>query len=133
MDTSKYDENEAFLGGLQVRKEVLGEEYVSKSIANGANDEFTKTLQQFVTETAWGTVWRRDGLDRKTRSMLNLAMLAALGREAELRLHTRGAVNNGCTKEEIAEIFLQSAVYAGAPSAVSAFKTAKEVFDEMGI
>lgn len=133
MDTSKYNANEAFLAGLKTRKEVLGAEYVDASVAKGAEDPFTRTLQQFVTETAWGTVWQREGLDRKTRSMLNLAMLAALGREAELRLHTRGAINNGCTKEEIAEVFLQAAVYAGAPSAVSAFKTAKEVFDEMGV
>ena len=133
MDISKYNQTKDFLAGLAVRKEVLGAEYVEKSVENGAKDPFTRTLQQFVTETAWGTVWLREGLDRKTRSMLNLAMLAALGREAELRLHTRGAVNNGCTKEEIAEVFLQAAVYAGAPSAVSAFKTAKEVFDDMGI
>jgi 4-carboxymuconolactone decarboxylase len=133
MDTSKYNETEAFMAGLKVREEVLGPKYVGASVENGAKDEFTKTLQQFVTETAWGTVWLREGLDRKTRSMLNLAMLAALGREGELRLHTRGAINNGCTKEEIAEIFLQAAVYAGAPAAVSAFKTAKEAFDDMGI
>lgn len=133
MDTSKFNETEDFLAGLKVRTEVLGEEYVAGSIEAASEDPFMKTLQQFVTETAWGTVWRRDGLDRKTRSLLNLAMLAALGREGELKLHTRGAINNGCTKEEIAEVFLQSAVYAGAPSAVSAFKTAKGVFDDMGI
>ncbi len=133
MDTSKYNANEAFLAGLKVREEVLGSEYVGKSVENGAKDEFTRTLQQFVTETAWGTVWLREGLDRKTRSMLNLAMLAAMGREGELRLHTRGAINNGCSKEEIAEVFLQAAVYAGAPSAVTAFKVAKEVFDDMGV
>ena len=133
MDTSKFDETEAFLGGLKVRTEVLGEEYVAGSIEAASKDAFMQTLQQFVTETAWGTVWRRGVLDRKTRSLLNLAMLAALGREAELRLHTRGAINNGCSKEEIAEVFLQAAVYAGAPSAVSAFRTAKEVFDDMGV
>ena len=133
IDSSKYDETEAFLGGLEVREQVLGTDYVKASVENGAKDPFMQTLQQFVTETAWGTVWRRDGLDRKTRSLLNLAMLAALGREDELKLHTRGAINNGCTKEEIAEVFLQSAVYAGAPSAVSAFRTAKGVFDDMGI
>lgn len=133
MDTSKFDENEAFLAGLKVRTEVLGEEYVAGSIKAASEDDFTMILQQFVTETAWGTVWLRDGLDRKTRSLLNLAMLAATGREAELKLHTRGAVNNGCTKEEIAEVFLQAAVYAGAPSAVSAFRIAKGVFDDMGI
>ena len=133
MDVSKFDANEQFMAGLKTREEVLGSDYVAKSIKAGGEDPFTRTLQQFVTETAWGTVWQREGLDKKTRSLLNLAMLAALGREAELRLHTRGAINNGCTKEEIAEVFLQAAVYAGAPSAVSAFKTAKEVFDEMGI
>ena len=133
MDTSKFNETKDFLAGLKVRTEVLGEDYVAGSIKAASEDEFMKTLQQFVTETAWGTVWLRDGLDRKTRSMLNLAMLAALGREGELKLHTRGAINNGCTKEEIAEVFLQAAVYAGAPSAVSAFRTAKDVFDDMGI
>jgi len=133
MDISKYDQTEAFLGGLEVREAVLGPEYVKPSIENAADDPFMKTLQQFVTETAWGTVWRRGVLDRKQRSLLNLAMLSAMGREAELKLHTRGAINNGCTKEEIAEVFLQAAVYAGAPAAVSAFRIAKGVFDDMGV
>lgn len=133
MDTSSFDNNKGFTDGLKVRAEVLGEEYVGPSIEKGAADPFTHKLQQFVTEHCWGTVWCSDGLDRKTRSMLNLALLAAGGREGELRLHTRGAINNGVTKDEIAEVFLQTAVYAGAPAAVSAFRLAKEVFDEMGI
>ena len=133
MDTSKFNNTEAFKQGLEVRTEVLGEEYVKASMERGAADPFTRKLQQFATEYAWGTVWCSDGLDRKTRSLINLSLLSALGREAELRLHTRGAINNGVSKDEIAEAFLQTAVYAGVPAAVSAFRTAKEVFDEMGI
>ena len=102
-----------------------------QSLANA--DPFNMVLQESVTAFAWGTVWNRPGLELKTRSMLNLAMLAALGREAELRLHLVGALNNGVTKMEIAEIFLQAAVYSGYPSAVSAFRTAREVFKERGI
>ena len=122
---------EFFDRGLKVRKQVLGAEYVAKSLANA--DPFNMVLQESVTAFAWGTVWNRPGLELKTRSMLNLAMLAALGREAELRLHLVGALNNGVTKMEIAEIFLQAAVYSGYPSAVSAFRTAREVFKERGI
>tara|TARA_R110002096_G_scaffold43174_10_gene116394 strand:- start:1289 stop:1690 length:402 start_codon:yes stop_codon:yes gene_type:complete len=133
MDTSKYKNTEAFQAGLKVRREVLGDGYVEPSIKRGAEDEFTRKLQQFVTEHAWGTVWCSDGLERKTRSTINLALLAALGRPAELKLHTRGAITNGMTKDEIAEVFLQVAVYAGAPAAVEAFREAKAVFDEMGI
>jgi len=133
MDTSKFNNTEEFKRGLEVRTEVLGEEYVKASMERGAADPFTRKLQQFATEYAWGTVWCSDGLDRKTRSLINLSLLSALGREAELRLHTRGAINNGVSKDEIAEAFLQTAVYAGVPAAVSAFRTAKEVFDEMGI
>ena len=133
MDTKSYDNTEAFLKGLQVRREVLGDGYVEPSIQRGTDDPFTRKLQQFATEHCWGTVWCSDGLDRKTRSTINLALLAALGRPAELRLHTRGAITNGMTKDEIAEVFLKVAVYAGAPAAVEAFREAKAVFDEMGI
>jgi 4-carboxymuconolactone decarboxylase len=133
MDTSSFDNNEGFQNGLKVRTEVLGEQYVGPSLERASNDPVMQKLQQFVTEHCWGTVWCSDGLDRKTRSALNLGMLAALGREAELRLHTRGAINNGMSKDEIAEVFLQAAVYAGAPSAVSAFRIANEVFEDMGI
>jgi 4-carboxymuconolactone decarboxylase len=115
--------------GLEVRKAVLGKEYVENSIKNA--DEFAKKLQDFVTEYCWGTVWTSDGLPRKTRSMLNLAMLTALGKPHELKLHVRGALNNGCTRDEIAEVLLQAGVYAGVPAAVDAFRNAREVFAEI--
>lgn len=122
------DENANFLAGLKVRREVLGAAYVDKALAQV--DEFTEDLQQFVTEHAWGAVWTREGLDRKTRSFLNLAMLTALNRPTELKLHVRGAINNGITRDEIKEVFLQAAVYCGAPAGIEAFKVAKQVFAE---
>ena len=122
------DENPTFQAGLAVRKAVLGEEYVNNSLASA--DDFIAPLQQFLTEVAWGTVWTRAGLDRKTRSMLNLAMLTALNRPNELKLHIRGALNNGVTKEEMREIFLQCAVYCGAPAGLDSFKIAQQVFKE---
>jgi len=115
--------------GLAVRRAVLGEEYVDRAIASA--DSFTGELQDFVTEWCWGGVWTRPGLPRKTRSMLNLAMLAALNRPHEVKMHVRAALRNGVTREEIAEVFLQAGVYAGAPAAVDAFRIAKEVFDEI--
>ncbi len=121
-------EDDLFEKGLKVRKEVLGAEYVESSIANA--DDFSRPLQEFVTAFCWGTVWNRPGLPRKTRSLLNLAMLTALNRPHELRLHLRGALNNGCTKEEIREVLLQAGVYCGVPSAVDAFRTARAVFAE---
>ena len=122
------DENPKFKAGLAVRKAVLGEEYVNNSLANV--DDFTEPLQQYLTENAWGAVWVRDGLDRKTRSMLSLAMLTALNRPNELKLHIKGAINNGVSKEEMREIFLQCAVYCGAPAGLDAFKIAQQVFKE---
>jgi 4-carboxymuconolactone decarboxylase len=115
---------ELFAQGLQTRREVLGDAYVSAAIKNA--DEFTLPLQQFVTQYAWGDIWNRPGLDRKTRSMLVLAMIAVLNRPHELKLHVRGALNNGVTREEMREIFLQVAVYAGAPAAMDGFRNAKE-------
>ena len=123
MNTKAYDE------GLAVRREVLGSEYVDRSMA--AADPFTRSLQEFVTEWCWGGVWTRPGLPRKIRSLLNLAMLTALNRPHEIKLHVRGALNNGATRDEIKEVFLQAGVYAGVPAAVDAFRTAKEVFDEL--
>jgi 4-carboxymuconolactone decarboxylase len=123
------DERALYERGLKVRREVLGAEYVDKSVANA--DEFQRHFQEYVTKHCWGAVWTRPGLPRKTRSMLNLAMLAALGRSNELKLHLKGAVNNGVTKEEMAEIFLQVGVYCGAPAALESFKLAKEVFTEL--
>jgi len=98
------DENPRFKAGLAVRKAVLGEDYVNKSLANA--DAFMTPIQQFLTENAWGTVWTRPGLDLKTRSLLNLAMLTALNRPNELKLHLKGALNNGVSKEEICEVFI---------------------------
>jgi 4-carboxymuconolactone decarboxylase len=123
MPKNQYEE------GLKVRREVLGAEYVDRAVANA--DAFTQHLQDFVTEHCWGTVWTRPGLPRKTRSFLNLAMLGALGRMHELKLHVRGALTNGASREEIAEVLLQLGVYAGVPAAVEAFRNAKEVFDEL--
>lgn len=118
-----------FEQGLKVRKEVLGDEYVNKSLEN--MNEFTKDLQKLVTEYCWGTVWTREGLQRKTRSIINLAMISALNRPHELKIHVRGALNNGVTKEEIKEVFLQVAIYSGLPAALDSFRIAQEVFKGM--
>jgi 4-carboxymuconolactone decarboxylase len=117
-----------FEEGLAVRREVLGAEYVDKAIAQA--DELTQPLQELVTEYCWGAVWTRPGLPRKTRSLINLAMLTALNRPHEVRLHLRGALRNGCTKEEIMEVLLQSAIYCGVPAAIDSVRIAKEVFQE---
>ena len=122
---------ELFDKGLKVRREVLGSEYVDNAIKNA--DDFSRPLQEFVTEYCWGELWNRPGLDRKSRSMLNLAMLAALNRPHEIKLHIRGAINNGMTKDEIKEVFLQVGVYCGVPAAVDAFRSAREVFAEKKI
>jgi 4-carboxymuconolactone decarboxylase len=123
------DENERFKAGLAVRRQVLGNKYVDESLSK--MDDFTEPLQQYLTEHAWGYAWVRPGLSLKTRSMLNLAILIASQRPGELKLHLRGAVNNGVTKEEMQEIFLQCGVYCGAPSALDAFKIAQQVFREI--
>lgn len=120
-----------FEAGLKNRREVLGAEYVDKSIASA--DDFNMPLQELVTKYAWGEIWGREGLSRQQRSMLNLGMLVALGRSYELRLHIRGAINNGLTKDDIREVFLQTAIYCGMPAAIDAFRNAREVFKEMGI
>jgi 4-carboxymuconolactone decarboxylase len=114
--------------GLAVRKDVLGAEYVENSIKNA--DDFNRPLQELVTEYCWGAIWTREGLPRKTRSMLNLAMLATLNRPHELELHIRGAIRNGCTRDEIREVLLQVAIYAGVPAGVDSFRTARKVFAE---
>ena len=117
-----------FEEGLAVRREVLGAEYVDKALAEA--DDFSRPLQELVTEYCWGTVWTRPGLTRKTRSLINLAMLTALNRPHEVRLHLRGALRNGCTKEEVMEVLLQTAIYCGVPAAVDSFRIAREVFQE---
>ena len=124
-------DKETFDKGLAIRRAVLGSEYVDKSIA--AADDFTRPLQEIVTQYCWGEVWGRPNLDRKTRSFLNLAMLSALNRPHEIKLHVRGALNNGVTKDEIREVFLQVAIYCGVPAAMDSFRIAKEVFQEMGV
>lgn len=121
-------QGERFEKGLEVRRSVLGPEYVDKSLKNA--DDFMMPLQELVTEYCWGEVWTREGLPRKTRSIINLAMLTALNRPHELKLHIRGALRNGCTKDEIKEIFLQAAIYCGVPAGVESFKIAQEVFKE---
>jgi len=122
---------EAFEKGLKTRREVLGAEYVDQAIRSA--DAFNLPLQELVTEYCWNEIWNRPGLDRKTRSIVNLAMLTALNRPHELKLHIKGAINNGLSKDEIAEIFLQSAIYCGVPAAIDSFRTAKDVFKEMGL
>lgn len=121
---------ELFDQGLKTRREVLGADYVDRAIAGA--DDFSRPMQELVTQYCWGDVWNRPGLDRRTRSLLNLAMLGALNRPHELELHVRGALNNGVTKEEIAEVFLQLAVYCGVPAGVDAFRTARRVFEPAG-
>jgi 4-carboxymuconolactone decarboxylase len=118
-----------FERGLGIRKEVLGAEHVERSLAGA--DDFNRPYQELITEYCWGAVWGRPGLSRKTRSLLNLAMLTALGREEEFKLHVRAAFRNGVTKEEISEVLLQAAIYCGVPAANSAFNQAREVFAQI--
>ena len=122
---------ESFEQGLKTRREVLGADYVDASIANA--DDFNMPMQELVTEYCWNEIWNRPGLDRRTRSIMNWCMITALNRPHELKLHVRGAINNGLTKEEIKEVFLQTAIYCGVPAAIDSFRNAKEVFKEMGI
>lgn len=114
--------------GLAIRKEVLGQEFVEKSFA--AADDFNRPMQELVTEYCWGAVWGREELPRKTRSMLNLAMLSCLNRPHELKMHTKGALRNGVSREEIREVLLQVAIYAGVPAGVDSFRIAREAFAE---
>jgi 4-carboxymuconolactone decarboxylase len=122
VDRKRYEE------GLAVRREVLGSAYVDQALANA--DDLTRPLQDLVTEYCWGEVWTRPGLPRKTRSLLNLVMLTALNRPHEVRIHLRGALTNGCTREEIMEALLQTAVYCGVPAAIDSVRIAREVFNE---
>ncbi len=122
---------ESFDRGLAIRREVLGNDYVDAALRNV--DDFTRDLQQIVTSFAWGDIWSRTGLERRDRSLINLAMLTALNRPHELRLHVRGALNNGVTKDEIREVLLQTAVYCGVPAAIDSFRVAREVFAEQGV
>jgi len=127
----EHVDKEMFEKGLKIRRAVLGAEYVDKAIAT-AND-FNRPLQELVTQYCWGEIWGRPGLDRKTRSLLNLAMISALNRPHEVKMHIKGALNNGVTKDEIKEVFLHVAIYCGVPAAVDSFRLAKEVFEELGV
>lgn len=119
MNKALYDQ------GMKIRKEVLGEQYVANAIA--AADEFNTPLQELVTEYCWGAVWGRDGLDRKTRSLINLGMISALNRPHELKAHVKGALRNGVSKDEIREVLLQVVIYCGVPAGVESFRIAREV------
>jgi 4-carboxymuconolactone decarboxylase len=123
LDRDSYDK------GLEVRSAVLGEAYVNKALADA--DDFTKPLQDLITQYCWGEVWGREELPRKTRSMLNLAMIPILNRPNELRTHIKAALTNGVTRDEIREIFLQVAIYAGVPAAVDSFRIAQQAFAEL--
>ena len=121
--------DELFDRGLAVRREVLGPEYVDKSVQSA--NEFMMAFQHITTEWCWGYAWTRPGLDRKTRSLINLAMLTALNRSPEIKLHVRGALNNGVTVDEIKEVLLHATVYCGSPAGLDAFKAANEVLKEL--
>ena len=113
--------------GLATRKQVMGEDFVARAFG-GATD-FTAPIQQYITRNAWGDVWQRPGLDLKTRSLITVAMLIALGKQHELKGHVRGALNNGATPQELQEVLLHASIYCGLPTAVEAFRTAAEVVD----
>ncbi len=123
--------SELYEAGRKVRREVLGAEWVDPQMEKAESDPFTKAIQDMVTEYCWGYAWTRPGLERKTRSMLNLAILTTLGKMTELKGHVRGAIQNGCTKEEIMEVLLHTTVYAGIPAGVDAFRNAKEALEAM--
>ena len=120
-----------FEQGLKTRREVMGAEHVDAAIQSA--DDFNRPMQELVTQYCWGDVWNRPGLDRRTRSLLNLAMLTALNRPHELKLHVKGALRNGVTKDEIREVFLHTAIYCGVPAAIDSFRSAREVFKDVGV
>ncbi|MDQ3259661.1 MAG: carboxymuconolactone decarboxylase family protein [Burkholderiales bacterium] len=121
-------DKELLARGLETRKQVLGKDYVEQVMKNA--DDFNRPFQEFISEYCWGAIWTREGLPRKTRSLLNLAMLTALNKPHELKLHIRAALTNGVTREEMQEVFMQAAVYCGVPAGVESFRLAREVFAE---
>ena len=125
MDKEMYEK------GLEIRRSVLGKEFVDAAIANAT--DFNRPLQEYVTQYCWGEIWGRPGLDKKTRSIINLAMISALNRQHEVKMHVKGAITNGVTKDEIREVLMQVACYCGIPAGVDSFRTAMEAFKEMGI
>lgn len=124
-------DQQMFEKGLAIRRQVLGSDYVDNALRTA--DDFNRPLQELVTQYCWGEIWGRPGLDRKTRSFMNLAMISALNRPHEVKAHIKGALNNGLTKDDIKEVFLQVAIYCGVPAAVDSFRLAREVFQELGI
>lgn len=121
--------SDAFRRGLRTRRDVLGDAYVNKSLDSATDYSFP--MQELITEYCWNAIWNRPGLDRRSRSLLNLGMIAALGRKKELKLHIRGALNNGLTREELREVFMQVAVYCGVPAGLDSFHVAREVLAEI--
>ncbi len=119
--------DEQFDKGLVMRKQVMGEDFVTRAFGNAT--PFTQPMQEYITRNAWGDVWQRPGLDLKTRSLITVAMLTALGKQHELKGHVRGALNNGATEAEIQEVLLHASIYCGVPTAVEAFRSAAEVVD----
>jgi 4-carboxymuconolactone decarboxylase len=128
---SEHDFSDKFKSGLKTRKAVLGEDYVNQALESAS--DFTWPIQKLTTEYCWDEIWNRPGLDRRSRSILNLGILAALNRPHELKLHIRGALANGLTKDELMEVFLQAAIYCGLPASIDSFRTAREVLKEMGL
>ncbi|BAV64431.1 carboxymuconolactone decarboxylase family protein [Sphingobium cloacae] len=129
MGNERQVQTEKFKQGLATRRAVLGDAYVDRSLRDA--DDFSWPMQKLTTEYCWDEIWNRPGLDRRSRSILNLGMIAALNRPHELKLHIRGALNNGLTVEEIGEIFLQVSVYCGIPAGIDAFRIAREVMGEL--
>lgn len=123
-------QDEQYEAGLATRREVMGDAFVDRALAG--TSAFTQPIQDHISRAAWGDVWQRDGLDRKTRSLITVAMLTALGKQHELKGHLRGALNNGATVEELQEVLLHAAVYCGIPTSVEAFRTAAEVVESVG-
>jgi len=128
MEHSMQDEQ--YQRGLATRRQVMGDAFVDRALASAT--PFTQPIQDHISRAAWGDVWQREGLDRKTRSLITVAMLTALGKQHELKGHVRGALNNGATADEIQEVLLHAAIYCGIPTAVEAFRTAAEVVDAQG-
>lgn len=126
---NEQSHQQTFEDGMRVRREVLGAAHVDNSLARAS--EFSRPIQEFVTEYCWGVIWNRDGIPRKVRSLINLAMLTALNRPHELAVHVRGAVNNGVTEAEIQEVLMQAAVYVGVPAALESFRIAETVLKEL--
>ena len=124
-----WPQDQVFENGLRARREVMGDDFVERAL--GSATEFTRPLQEYITRNAWGDVWQRPGLDRRTRSLITVAMLTALGRQHELKGHVRGALNNGATLADLQEVLLHASIYCGLPAAVEAWRSAAEVVDAL--